>query len=58
MVHTPTYNGTIPGPTLVLNPGDTLKINHINSLPPEPADQRGGRFPHDLACVEFPYAWA
>jgi FtsP/CotA-like multicopper oxidase with cupredoxin domain len=42
---TPTYSGTIPGPTLVLNPGDTLKINHVNNLPPEPADQRGGRFP-------------
>ena len=52
-VHTPTYAERFPGPTLVLNPGDTLKINHINSLPPEPADQRGGRFPHDLHALNF-----
>ena len=53
MGSTPTYSGTIPGPTLVLNPGDTLKINHVNNLPPEPADQRGGRFPHDLHALNF-----
>src|SRR3954463_16249171 len=52
-VHTPTYAGTIPGPTLVLMPGDTLKINHINGLPPNPSDQRDGRFPHDLNSLNF-----
>jgi FtsP/CotA-like multicopper oxidase with cupredoxin domain len=53
LVYTPTYAGTIPGPTLVLTPGDTLEINHINSLPLNPSDQRDGRFPHDLSSLNF-----
>lgn len=52
-IRTPTYAGTIPGPTLVLKPGDTLEINHINGLPPNPPDQRDGRFPHDLNSLNF-----
>lgn len=30
------YEGTIPGPTLRLRPGDTLRIRLINNLPPNP----------------------
>ena len=37
----------------MLKAGDLLKINHINNLPPEPEDQRGGRFPHDLHALNF-----
>jgi FtsP/CotA-like multicopper oxidase with cupredoxin domain len=45
VIHTPTFEGTIPGPTLVVNPGDTLSINLVNDLPPNPPGQRGGAFP-------------
>jgi FtsP/CotA-like multicopper oxidase with cupredoxin domain len=29
-----TYEGTIPGPTLRVKPGDTLRIKLVNDLPP------------------------
>src|ERR1700731_1962977 len=32
------YEGTIPGPTLRLKPGDVLRIQLINDLPPSQAD--------------------
>ena len=35
-VQTPTYAGTIPGPTLRVKPGDTLNILLVNRLPPNP----------------------
>ena len=47
VVHTPTYEGTIPGPTLSVQPGDTLSIDLVNDLPANPTVQRGGGFPHD-----------
>src|SRR5215218_6916016 len=47
LVHTPTYEGTIPGPTLVVHPGDTLAMDLVNDLPPNPEGQRAGFFPHD-----------
>jgi FtsP/CotA-like multicopper oxidase with cupredoxin domain len=47
LVHTPTYEGTIPGPTLSVQPGDTLSIDLVNNLPANPAGQREGFFPHD-----------
>jgi FtsP/CotA-like multicopper oxidase with cupredoxin domain len=31
-----TYEGTIPGPTLRVRPGDVLRIRLINDLPPNP----------------------
>jgi FtsP/CotA-like multicopper oxidase with cupredoxin domain len=34
---TRTYNGSIPGPTFGVTPGQTLNINVVNSLPPNPA---------------------
>ncbi|MFC4502649.1 MULTISPECIES: multicopper oxidase family protein [Streptomyces] len=33
-VLTRTYEGTIPGPTLRVRPGDTMEITHVNALPP------------------------
>jgi FtsP/CotA-like multicopper oxidase with cupredoxin domain len=47
VIRTTTYEGTIPGPTLVVKPGDRLSIDLINNLPPNPNKQRGGSFPHD-----------
>ncbi len=35
-ISTVTYNGTIPGPTLRVNQGDTLRIRLINNLPADP----------------------
>jgi FtsP/CotA-like multicopper oxidase with cupredoxin domain len=46
-VHTTTYEGTIPGPTLVVHPGDTLVMDLVNDLPPNPEVQRARFFPHD-----------
>jgi FtsP/CotA-like multicopper oxidase with cupredoxin domain len=45
--HTPTFEGTIPGPTLSVKPGDKLSILLINDLPANPKRQRKGFFPHD-----------
>lgn len=43
-VTTRTYNGTVPGPTLRVRAGDTLRLVQINGLPPNPPDppHRGG----------------
>ena len=35
-IETPTYEGTIPGPTLRLKPGDTLEMLLVNNLPLNP----------------------
>src|SRR4051812_44877752 len=35
VVNTYTYNGKVPGPTLVAYPGDKLKITLVNNLPGE-----------------------
>ncbi len=53
VIHTPTYEGTIPGPTLVVEPGDKLSIEFVNNLPANPKDQRGGAFPHDPYTTNF-----
>jgi FtsP/CotA-like multicopper oxidase with cupredoxin domain len=49
-----TYEGTIPGPTLRLQPGDTLKIALTNGLPPtrdeDPLDED---LPHHLNITNF-----
>src|SRR5579875_630964 len=46
LIQGPTYEGTIPGPTLVVNPGDTLNISLVNDFPPNPPGTRAGAFPH------------
>jgi FtsP/CotA-like multicopper oxidase with cupredoxin domain len=52
-IHTATFEGTIPGPTLVVRPGDTLSINLVNDLPPNPPNQRAGFFPHDFYTLNL-----
>jgi len=55
-VQTPTYEGTLIGPTLRVKPGDTIEFNLINNLPPNPANQRmgtSGAFPHDPFSTNF-----
>jgi FtsP/CotA-like multicopper oxidase with cupredoxin domain len=46
-IHPPTFEGTIPGPTLVVKPGDKLSILVVNDLPTNPPNERANRFPHD-----------
>jgi FtsP/CotA-like multicopper oxidase with cupredoxin domain len=43
---TPAYNGTLPGPTLRVKPGDTMHILLVNSFPANPDQDRMGAFPH------------
>ncbi|MFD8739533.1 multicopper oxidase family protein [Streptomyces sp. NPDC059618] len=45
-VTTRTYNGTIPGPTLRLRAGHTLRLTHINGLPPDPPHTGDHNTPH------------
>lgn len=45
-IMTPTYAGTIPGPTMRVKPGDKLEIELVNQLPPNPKAGRMGAFPH------------
>jgi len=52
-IETPTYEGTLTGPTLRVKPGDNMLIDIKNNLPPNPPGQRGhddggfAPFPHD-----------
>ncbi|MGW4196541.1 multicopper oxidase family protein [Streptomyces sp. NPDC005004] len=41
-----TYNGTIPGPTLRVRGGDTLRLTHVNGLPPNAPHTGGHNTPH------------
>ncbi len=45
--HPPTFEGTIPGPTLEVEPGDRLSILMVNDLPYNPPNERDNFFPHD-----------
>src|SRR5262249_41471445 len=49
-----TYEGTIPGPTLRVKPGDTLRIKLVNDLPPnrDPAPAIPSH-PHNLNTTNF-----
>jgi FtsP/CotA-like multicopper oxidase with cupredoxin domain len=44
--HPPTFEGTIPGPTLEVKPGDRLSILLANDLPANPANERDSAFPN------------
>jgi FtsP/CotA-like multicopper oxidase with cupredoxin domain len=44
--HPPTFEGTIPAPTLLVKPRDKLKINLVNNLPENLLGERAGAFPH------------
>lgn len=52
-ITTTTYEGTIPGPTLVVKPGDRLLIDLTNDLPANPTGLREGMFPHDQNTTNF-----
>src|SRR5207245_219134 len=45
--HPPTFEGTIPGPTLSVKPGHELSILLVNDLPANPTNERDNAFPHD-----------
>ena len=47
VVETPTYEGRLTGPTLRVNPGDSIQIDLINNFPQNPDIQRLGQFPKD-----------
>ncbi|MEV0452385.1 multicopper oxidase domain-containing protein [Streptomyces sp. NPDC050600] len=45
-VTTRTYNGAFPGPTLRLRAGHTLRLTHVNGLPPNPPHMSRANTPH------------
>ncbi|MFJ5925851.1 multicopper oxidase family protein [Kitasatospora sp. NPDC092948] len=45
-VTTRTYNGAIPGPTLRVRAGDTLRLTHVNGLPPNSPFHGDHNTPH------------
>jgi FtsP/CotA-like multicopper oxidase with cupredoxin domain len=47
-VTTRTYNGTIPGPTLRVRAGDTLRLTQVNGLPPNQDAAGGHNRPHGV----------
>jgi FtsP/CotA-like multicopper oxidase with cupredoxin domain len=53
VVHSPTFEGTIPGPTLSVKPGDTLSIDLANELPANPQVQRANFYPHDPYTINL-----
>ncbi|MCX5397133.1 multicopper oxidase family protein [Streptomyces sp. NBC_00102] len=46
-VTTRTYNGAVPGPTLRVRAGDTLRLTQVNGLPPNPPHEGGHNTPHN-----------
>jgi FtsP/CotA-like multicopper oxidase with cupredoxin domain len=46
-IRTPTFEGSIPGPTLQVKPGDRLSILLANDLPSNPTNERAKAFPND-----------
>jgi FtsP/CotA-like multicopper oxidase with cupredoxin domain len=51
--HPPTFEGTIPGPTLEVKPDDRLSILLFNDLPANPANERDNAFPHDENTINL-----
>ncbi|HEY6692252.1 MAG TPA: multicopper oxidase family protein [Solirubrobacteraceae bacterium] len=45
-VFTRTFEGRIPGPTLRMRPGDTLRLRMFNDLPPEAEEPTDMNMPH------------
>ncbi|MFE1290192.1 multicopper oxidase family protein [Streptomyces sp. NPDC058751] len=45
-VRTRACNGTIPGPTLRVRGGDTLRLTHVNGVPPNTPHSGGHNTPH------------
>ncbi|MBM3290905.1 MAG: multicopper oxidase family protein, partial [Candidatus Hydrogenedentes bacterium] len=48
-----TYEGCIPGPTLEVRPGDTLRLRIANRLPGGAAMAKGVAMPHDFDTTNF-----
>jgi FtsP/CotA-like multicopper oxidase with cupredoxin domain len=46
-INTTTFEGTIPGPTLSVEPSDRLSLMILNDLPANPPGEREKAFPHD-----------
>ena len=46
VIQGPTYEGRFPGPTLIVDPGDTLNIDLVNNFPANPPSHREGAFHH------------
>jgi FtsP/CotA-like multicopper oxidase with cupredoxin domain len=46
VVTTPTFERSLPGPTLRVRPGDSLEIDIVNDLPANDHNARMGAFPH------------
>ena len=51
--HPPTFEGTIPGPTLEVKPGDRVSILMVNDLPGNPPGERDKAFPHNENSLNF-----
>jgi len=49
----PTFEGTIPGPTLSVKSGDKLSILLVDELPANPPNQRANHFPHDPNSINL-----
>lgn len=53
VVTTPTFEGTIPGPTLRVKPGDWLEVDISNDLPAQHHHGRMGAFPHHPSTINL-----
>ena len=53
LVITPTFERSIPAPTLRVKPGDWLAIDLVNDLPRNPDHARMGAFPHDPSTTNL-----
>lgn len=49
-IYTRTYEGTVPGPTLRVKPGDVMKIRLVNQLPPnaDEGETDDVNYPHQI----------
>src|ERR1044071_2467252 len=52
--HPPTFEGTIPGPTLEVKPGDKLSILVVNKFPANPTGVRGGGVSPNKKSLNLP----
>jgi FtsP/CotA-like multicopper oxidase with cupredoxin domain len=55
-VTTHTYDGGLPGATWEIDPGDTLRIDLVNDLPPLPPDGHEGHEGH-TTDLDRPHEW-
>src|SRR5205823_13544266 len=51
--HPRTFEGTIPGTTLSVEPGDRLSILMVNDLPANPPNERDNAFPHNENSINL-----